>query len=157
MIYIGADHHGFELKAKINQWLKGREYTFEDLGAYEHDPWDDYTDFAVEVAEKVAVNPRKNWGILICGSGVGMSIAANKVKDIRAGIGFAVDQIYTARKDDNINVLVLAADNTDEILALQIVAKFFETEFVESDKYLRRLEKISRYETISAHEVNKRN
>lgn len=147
MIYIGADHRGFELKARVNEWLKGRGYSFEDLGAYKHDSWDDYADYAIQVAEKVAESPERNWGILICGSGVGMDIAANKVKGIRAGLGFSPDQIHAARKDDNINVLVLAADNTDEILATQIVGKFFETEFVRSDNYLRRIEKISRYET----------
>jgi ribose 5-phosphate isomerase B len=156
MIYIGADHHGFELKAKINEWLKGRGYVFEDLGAYKYDAWDDYTDYAIQVGEKVAESPEKNWGILICGSGVGMSIAANKVKGIRAGLGFAADQVYVARKDDNINVLVLAADSTDELLAMQILSKFFETEYVKSESYMRRVDKIARYEDRTAHAINKR-
>jgi ribose 5-phosphate isomerase B len=147
MIYIGADHRGFELKAKINEWLKGRGYSFEDLGAYKHDSWDDYSDYAIDVAVKVSDNPDRNWGILICGSGVGMCVAANKVRGVRAGLGFAPDQIYAGRKDDNLNVLILAADNTDEMVAIQIVGKFFETEFVKSDNYMRRIEKISRYET----------
>lgn len=146
MIYIGADHRGFELKAKINQWLKNREYKFEDLGAYEYNAWDDYADFAFDLALKVTENPNGNRGILICDSGVGMDIAANKVKGIRAGLGFAPDQVHEARKDDNINVLVLAADNTDEVLGVELVDKFLNTDFVESDKYLRRVEKISRYE-----------
>ncbi|KKU55608.1 hypothetical protein A3H89_00040 [Candidatus Amesbacteria bacterium RIFCSPLOWO2_02_FULL_48_11] len=146
MIYIGADHRGWELKAKINDWLKGRGYEFEDLGAYEYNAWDDYTDYAIDLAQRVAADADRHRGILICGSGVGMCIAANKVKAVRAGLGFAPDQVHAARKDDNINIMVLAADNTDEITALELVEKFLETEFVESDSYLRRIDKISRYE-----------
>lgn len=146
MIYIGADHRGFELKAKINKWLQGRGYEFEDVGAYEYDHDDDYVDYAIWVAQKVAQNPDKNRGVVICGSGVGAEIAANKVKRIRCGLGFEIDQVHAARKDDDINVLALAADNTDEEKALQLVAKFLETEFITSDRYLRRIEKIGRYE-----------
>ena len=79
-----------------------------------------------------------------------MCVAANKVRGVRAGLGFVPDQIYAGRKDDNLNILVLAADNTDEMVALQIVGKFFETEFVKSDNYMRRIEKIARYESNSA-------
>lgn len=146
MIYIGADHRGWELKAKIARWLKGRGYDFEDLGAFEYDRDDDYVDFAVEVAQKVAQNPERHWGILVCGSGVGMCVAANKVKGIRCGLGFEVDQVNQARKDDNINVLSIASDNIDEEKTLKLAEQFLETEFVESDKYLRRIEKVRRYE-----------
>jgi ribose 5-phosphate isomerase B len=146
MIYIGADHRGFELKAKINQWMSNRGYEFEDLGAYEYQKGDDYVDFAVLVAQKIAINPDGNRGVVICGSGVGSSIAANKVKGIRCGLGFEEDQVFTARKDDNINILALAADNTDEFKAAGLIEKFLETDFVRSENYLRRLEKIKRYE-----------
>lgn len=146
MIIIGADHNGFELKGRIAKWLAGRQYEFEDVGAYERDHNDDYTDFGIAVAQKVAQNPEKSRGIVLCGSGVGVSIAANKVAGIRCGLGFAVDQVHEARKDDNINVLALAAENITEDLAMELVEKFLETEFAESDKYLRRIEKIKRYE-----------
>lgn len=146
MIYIGADHRGFELKVQINKWLQGRGWEFEDLGAFEYEKKDDYVDLAVAVGQRVAQAPEKSRGILICGSGVGMSVAANKVKKIRAGLGFELDQVHAARKEDNINILVLAADHTGEIKALELVEKFFETEFVKSDAYLRRMEKIERYE-----------
>lgn len=146
MIYTAADHRGLKLKARINEWLKGRRFEFEDLGAYEDDPWDDYTDYAIDAAQQVARNPEANRAILICGSGIGMGIAANKVKGIRAGLGFSPDQVHSGRKDDNINILVLAADSTGEVEAMGLVEKFLGTEFVESDKYLRRIEKISRYE-----------
>lgn len=144
MIYLGADHRGIELKAKIAKWLAGRGYEFEDLGAYEYDHEDDYVDFAVAVADKVAASPERSRGIVICGSGVGVDIAANKVAGVRCGLGFAPDQVHTARKDDGINVLALAADNTEEAGGLKLVSVFLDTEFVESDKYLRRIEKISR-------------
>jgi ribose 5-phosphate isomerase B len=154
MVYVAADHHGVELKAKINEWLKGREYEFEDLGAYEYNPWDDYVDFAIDTAQKVASNPEGNRGILICGSGVGMCVAANKVKKVRAGLGFAPDQVHAARKEDNINVLTMAADSIDEVLALELVEQFLDTEFVKSDSYLRRNEKVARYERGPAHNKN---
>jgi ribose 5-phosphate isomerase B len=83
---------------------------------------------------------------VICGSGIGVNIAANKVKGIRCGLGFEEDQVHTGRKDDNMNVLALASENTDEFKALELVEKFLETDFVKSDRYLRRIEKISRYE-----------
>ncbi|KKU64226.1 MAG: hypothetical protein UX87_C0009G0017 [Candidatus Amesbacteria bacterium GW2011_GWA1_47_16] len=146
MIYIGADHRGFELKGTISRFLKGREYGFEDVGTFEYQRDDDYVDFAIEVAQKTAQNPAGNRGIVICGSGVGVDIAANKVRGIRCGLGFAEDQVHAARKDDNINILALASDNATEEEALRLVEKFLETEFVESDKYLRRLEKIERFE-----------
>lgn len=146
MIYIGADHRGWEVKGHISRWLAGRGYEFEDMGAYEYDVNDDYVDFAIAVAQKVAEAPGKNRGIVVCGGGVGVSIAANKVLGIRCGLGFAPDQVHAARKADNINMLAIAADNTEENEAVELAAKFLETEFVESENYLRRLEKISRYE-----------
>lgn len=146
MIYIGADHRGYELKAKISKWLSGRGYDFEDLGAYEYDRDDDYVDFAIAVGQKVAVSPEKNRGILVCGSGVGVCVAANKVKGIRCGIGFENDQVNSARKDDNINVLALASDNLTDEEVMGLLEMFFGTEFVKTERYSRRIEKISRYE-----------
>jgi len=148
VIFIGADHRGFELKAQINEWLSGRGFEFEDKGAYEADKSDDYVDFAIAVAQGVAKNPGKNRGIVICGSGVGVDVAANKVNGIRCGLGFAADQVHAARKDDNINVLALASDNTVYEEALQIVEQFLEAEFVDSESHRRRIEKIERIENL---------
>ena len=100
----------------------------------------------VEVAQKVAANPERNFGIVICGSGMGAEVAANKVRGVRCGLGFEPDQVHAGRKDDNINVLALASDNVTEDVAYGLVEKFLETEFVETDRYVRRVEKISRYE-----------
>jgi len=146
MIYIGADHRGLELKGHIEKWMQGREMVFEDMGSYEYDREDDYVDAAINVAQKVAMNPSKNLGIVICGSGVGVSVAANKVKGVWCGLGFSPDQVHAARKEDNINVLAIPADSVDESVAVELAEKFFETEFVRTDRYLRRKEKIGRYE-----------
>jgi ribose 5-phosphate isomerase B len=146
MIYIGADHRGFELKGKIAKWLTTRGYEVQDLGAYEYDHDDDYFDFAYQVAEKVHQAPTNSRGIVICGSGVGVDIVANRFDKVRSGLGFSEDQVHSARKDDNINVLALPADNCDEQLAIRLIEKFMETAFVESDRYLRRLEKLARFE-----------
>jgi len=146
MIYVGADHRGFEMKAAINAWLKGRGYEFEDVGAFKYEHDDDYADYAIDVAQRVAQAPDKHRGVVICGSGVGVEVAANKVKGIRCGLGFEPDQVHAARKDDNMNVLALAADNVTEDEGLALLERFLETEFVETDRYLRRVEKIKRYE-----------
>jgi ribose 5-phosphate isomerase B len=144
MIYIGADHRGFELKGKICKWLFSRGYEFEDLGAYEYDPGDDYVDFAEMVSRKVAATSGR--GILMCGSGVGVSVAANKVKGVRCGLGFEADQVHAARKDDDINVLAVASDNTSAEKAFSLVEQFLTTTYVQSDKHSRRIEKVSRME-----------
>ncbi len=151
MIYIGADHRGFEAKAKIEHWLQGRGFEFQDLGAFAYNHDDDYVDYAILVAQAVSKNPDKHRGVVLCGSGVGVDVAANKVDNIRCGLGFAEDQVHAARKDDNINCLALAADNTDHVYTLKLVEKFLETEFAESDRYLKRIEKIGRYEDVLAH------
>jgi len=135
-----------ELKGKIAKWLAGREYEFEDMGAYEYDHDDDYVDFAIAVAQKVAVSSERSRGMVMCGSGVGVDIAANKIFGVRCGLGFSEDQVHAARKEDNINVLALAADNCDPDQGLKLVEKFLDTEFVMQDRYLRRLEKIARIE-----------
>ena len=82
MIYVGADHRGWELKARVNEWLAGRKYEFEDMGAYEHDMDDDYVDYAITVGERVGSGPEVHRGIVMCGSGVGVDMAANKEKGV---------------------------------------------------------------------------
>jgi ribose 5-phosphate isomerase B len=152
IIYLGADHRGFNLKEKIKTWLKEWGYEFEDLGNTQLDPEDDYPDFAAAVVEKVArvaIRPEvdKTLGILICGSGVGMDVVANKIKGIRCGLGFEVEQIRAARREDDINCLALAADYLSDAQAKEFVKTFLETEFLGEEKYRRRIEKIAKYET----------
>ena len=83
MIYLAADHRGFKVKEELKKYLRNLGYNFEDLGNKIFDPADDYTDFAERVAKKVS-REQENKGILICGSGIGMTIVANKFKKIRA-------------------------------------------------------------------------
>jgi len=144
-IYLGADHRGFKLKTAVKSWLEKRDILHEDMGAYEFDPHDDYTLFAEKVASLVA-KERDSKGILICGSGVGVDIAANKFDSIRASIGKEPKQVMAGRKDDDMNILVIASDYTDEAQAKKMVNAFLETNFDNKIRHKRRLEEISRIE-----------
>lgn len=146
MIYIGADHRGYELKEKLKVYLIELGFIFEDLGAKELIPDDDYPDYALTVAQKVAENPDENRGILICGSGAGVDIVANKIKGIRSALCFDVKQAQMSRNDDNTNVLSLSADFISEGLAKEIVKIWLETPFSGLKHHARRIEKIKEIE-----------
>lgn len=146
MIYLGADHRGFNLKEEIKKFLKEQNCEFEDAGNFSYEPSDDYPDFAFRVSELVAQNPEKNCGILICGTGNGMVIAANKIKNIRASLCLSSYLADQARKTNDANILVLAADLTDEGTAKRIVKTFLETEFSGEERHKRRLLKIKEKE-----------
>lgn len=148
-LYLGADHRGFHLKNQLKDWLKKDGYDITDLGAHDLDPDDDYVDYAVAVAKGVAggspssvVSSHDAVGILLCGSGVGMDIVANRFKGIRCGLGISPAQIREARNDDDINVLALAADYIDAETAKEMVKVFLETEFSGEERYVRRTQKI---------------
>jgi len=142
MLYLGADHRGYYLKEKIKEYLLSQKQEFKDLGNLIYDQDDDYPDFAKKVAKAVQKNPQKDRGILICGTGVGMCIAANKFKNIRAGLCLSSWIVQKAREDDDINILCLAADLTDENTAFRIVHTFLKTQFLNETRYKRRLKKI---------------
>jgi ribose 5-phosphate isomerase B len=144
-IFVGADHRGFVLKQKVVKWLFDMEYASQDLGAYHFNPHDDYTRYAEEVASLVAKNEGSR-GILLCGSGVGVDVMANKFDGIRASIGKDVFQVEAGRHDDDMNVLVLAADFTDEKDAKAMIIAFLETKFSGKEKYERRLQEIEKIE-----------
>src|SRR3989344_9563996 len=99
-IYIGADHRGFELKEQLKNWLEQMGHHVEDCGAHEHALRDDYVDFAAEVGRKVT-SEQGSRGVVICGSGAGVDITANKIKGVRCVLGFNIEQIRAARNDDN--------------------------------------------------------
>ena len=145
-VYIGADHRGFNLKEHLKVVLKNEGYDVVDVGAMAYDKEDDYPDFARPVAEKVSAAPETDRGILICGSGFGMEIAADKYKNIRAALPMSADHAYQSRHDDNSNVLSLAADFINEKTAEQIVKVFLATPFAKEERYARRLEKIRQSE-----------
>jgi ribose 5-phosphate isomerase B len=140
-IFIGADHRGFNLKSQIKDWLISSGHHVEDLGALEHMLRDDYTDYAEAVARKVS-GEQGSRGILICGSGAGVNIAANKINGIRSVLGFNVEQVKAARNDDNVNILSLASDYTLPDDAKILVETFLQSAYDPTDNHARRIEKI---------------
>ena len=149
MIYIGSDHRGYNLNEYLKDYLSKSKIPFKDVGNHKFDPEDDYPDFAFKVAQEVAKNPTENTGIMICGSGLGMVVAANKIKGVRAGL--AVDEWFArhGRENDDLNVLSLAADKTDFSLAEKILKVWLEVKFDGGHKYQRRVDKIKSYEEKS--------
>ncbi len=156
MIYIGSDHRGYKLKEALKVYLQELGYDFEDSGAKELIPDDDYPDYALVVAKKVArlaqaraeraENPDENRGILICGSGVGVDIVANKIRNIRSALCFDVKQAQMSRSDDNANILSLPADYISEDLAKEIMKIWLETPFSGLERHARRINKIKEIE-----------
>ena len=145
MIYISSDHRGFELKNYLVLELKSNDIEITDLGPEGYNPDDDYPKFAEAVAKKTGENP-ENLGILICANGVGISIAANKFKGIRAGLSWTPDHARSSRNDDGTNILVLPADYVSHEEALEIVQAWLSTNFSGEDRHLRRLMQISALE-----------
>lgn len=144
-IFLGADHRGYALKEKIVKWLFDMEYPFQDMGADHFDPHDDYTKYAAAVASLVAKNEGSR-GVLLCGSGVGVDVMANKFDGVRASIGKDVFQIEAGRNDDDMNILVIASDFTEEKEAKAMLIAFLETQFSGKAKYERRLQEIREIE-----------
>lgn len=141
-IYIGADHRGFELKAKLIPWLRNQGYDVVDCGNMNFDPNDDYPDFSFSVADHVAAE-EGSYGIVMCGSGSGVCIAANKVKGIRCGLAANDDMVRHQRTHDNANMLAISADYIDEVRVRSMITIFLTTDFMKLDRFLRRLKKIS--------------
>jgi ribose 5-phosphate isomerase B len=143
-IYLGADHGGFVLKEKIKGWLTEWKYEFEDMGAYSLDPKDDYTLFAEKVASIVGKGQGR--GVLLCKSGVGVEIVANKFDGVRASLGKSAEQVRAGRNDDDMNILVIAAEFTDDEEAKKMLKAFLETPFAGKDRYKKRIADISKLE-----------
>ena len=145
-IYIGADHRGFALKSLLAAELKDEGYAVTDVGAVTLVEGDDYVDFARAVAKGVAQDAANRRGIVICGSGFGVDITANKVSGIRAALAMSPDHISQGRHDDDVNVLALAADFVTEEDAKKIMKVFLVTPAAKNDRYLRRQEEIREIE-----------
>lgn len=151
MIYIGADHRGFELKEKIKEWLVGEGYEVEDVGNHIFDPEDDYVDPAVKVAEMVEGSASAggygetrggDFGILLCGSGHGVDIVANRFPGIRAIIGFNTEVSVQGREHEDANVLVIPANWVNEEEATERIRAFLQSEPVNIPRYERRRNRI---------------
>lgn len=144
-VYFGADHRGHKLKEELQNWLKELKYAVKDMGAYEFNEKDDYTLYAEKVGSIVG-KEKGSRGILLCGSGVGVDIVANKFDGVRASIGKSKEQIKAGRNDDDMNILVIAADYTSKEEAKGMLKVFLETKFSQKEKFKKRLEDIKRIE-----------
>jgi len=141
-VFIAADHRGFDLKNKLVEYLQEKNIRVEDFGNYSLDNEDDYPDFSQKVAQAVQQNPEENVGIVICGSGIGVSMAVNRFKHIRCGIAFNLDQVQHGRENDHTNVLALASDYTDFETAKKYIDIFLSSQPKLVDKYIRRAKKL---------------
>lgn len=146
VIYIGADHRGFALKKILVDFLKFNGYPVVDVGDEVMNEQDDYVDYGVRVAERVSVDYERNRGILLCGSGVGMCVVANKYMNVRAALVASSDQAYDSRTDDDANVLCIGADYADAEQVKKIALTWIQTPFSDEERHRRRLEKIAQLE-----------
>ncbi len=141
MIGIGSDHAGYELKEKIKKYLNELDYQVIDYGTMVNTSVD-YPDYAFKVGESIA-SKGIQLGILVCKTGIGMSIACNKVKGVRCAKVDNVEEAYLTRFHNNSNVLAISSMNPN---ALEIVKTFLETKFSNEERHVRRINKISEYE-----------
>ena len=143
-IAIGSDHGGYELKRIIkNQLIRGRDdYTHFDVGSYSENSIVDYPDISKEVTNLV-IRQGYDYGILICGTGQGMAMSANKNSKIRAGLCTSVELAKLARQHNNCNILCLGGRITGHATALDIVDAFLNTEF-KGGRHLKRINKFSK-------------
>jgi len=138
-VILGSDHAGFELKQNLKEFLSAQNFQVEDVGCFSNESCD-YPDFAKAVAEKVL--KENSAGILVCGAGIGMSIAANKVRGIRAANCYSIETAKLAREHNNANILCLGARLLEKQKAFEIAKAFLETEFSNEERHKKRTEKI---------------
>lgn len=138
---IAADHGGYVFKEEVAKSLRGSGHDVVDFGAYALDPGDDYPDFIVPLAVAVAAKGVER-GIALCGSGVGASIAANKVRGARAGLIHDVFSAHQGVEDDDMNVACLGGRVIGPALALELIATFLAARFTGAERHLRRVAKV---------------
>lgn len=154
MIYLATDHRGFQLKEKIKEWLKEWGYQYEDLGAFEYNPDDDYPDFIKKAAEKVSDDPENSKAIILGGSGQGEAMVANRYKGVRAAVYYSPayakasagkdseEMIKMSREHNDANVLALGASFINEDTAKKAIELWLETPFSGEERHNRRIKKI---------------
>jgi ribose 5-phosphate isomerase B len=140
-IIIGSDHAAYDLKEKVKAFLTERGIDVEDAGCYSEDSVD-YPDFGIKVASMVSAGKFER-GILMCGTGIGMSMVANKFPRVRAALCTDLFSSIMSKRHNNTNILVLGARVVGDILALEIVKAWLETPF-EGGRHQRRLDKFDR-------------
>ncbi len=142
-IYLGADHNGFELKHKLYDFLLRSGHDVIDVGDLERNPEDDFPQFAGRaVSALLADDDRQAKGILICGSGQGMCMAANRFKGIRASLCWNLTEARSSRNDDDANVLCLSARSLDDDKARAILTTWLSTPFAGATRFKRRLQEL---------------
>jgi ribose 5-phosphate isomerase B len=140
-IAVGADHAGFELKERIAQEVMAMGYDLLDVGAKCYEPLDDYPDFA-ELVGNAVVSGQADRGILVCGSGIGASIAANKITGVRAAICADTYSGHQGVEHDDMNVLVLGSRVMGVEVVTEVVRSFLGAEFSGEERHVRRLNKV---------------
>jgi ribose 5-phosphate isomerase B len=144
-VAIGTDHAGFVLKPTVIEAIREAGHTPVDCGAFVLEPGDDYPDFAAAVARAVAAGKAER-GVLLCGSGVGASVAANKVHGIRSALCHDTFSARQGVEDDDMNVLSLGARVIGPALAREVVHAFLGASFSNAERHRRRLEKVMKLE-----------
>lgn len=148
MIYLAADHAGFELKEKLKIFLSELGYEIKDFGAFEYDESDDYPDFISKATEAVSRDSENSKAIVLGGSGQGEAIVANKFPGVRAIVfyGGSMDIIKLSREHNNANILSLGARFLSEKESKEAVKLWLATPFLNEERHNRRIEKIKSYE-----------
>lgn len=144
-IAIGSDHAGYELKEHLSSWLAESGHAVYDLGTHSNEPVD-YPDYSASVARAV-LDGRAERGVVICGSGAGAAIAANKLNGIRAAVAHDSYTAHQMVEHDDVNVLCLGSRVIGQALAEDLVRTFIEAKFTREDRHVRRLGKISSLES----------
>lgn len=139
-IAVGSDHAGYPMKEHLASWLAESGHAVYDLGTHSEDPVD-YPDYAAAVAQAV-LDGRADRGVVICGSGAGASIAANKLKGIRAGVAHDTYSAHQMVEHDDVNILCLGSRVIGQALAEDLVKTFIDAKFSREDRHVRRLDKI---------------
>jgi ribose 5-phosphate isomerase B len=142
---LAADHGGFELKEKMLEELRGAGYEIVDYGAREYQAQDDYPDFVVPLARAVAQG-EVDRGIAICGSGVGASVAANKIRGVRAALITDAYSAHQGVEDDDMNIMCLGGRVTCYALAWDLIQTFLKSRYKGAERFQRRLDKVAALE-----------
>ena len=138
-IFISSDHAGYKLKEEIKSYLSKKKFLFQDMGPYSNARVD-YPDYAHKVAKRVKIN-KKNVGILVCGSGIGMNVVANRHNNIRAAQCFNLKSTKLSRLHNDANIITLGSRLLSKKLAIDCVSAFLKTKF-EGGRHLKRIKKI---------------
>jgi ribose 5-phosphate isomerase B len=144
-VYLGSDHAGFELKARLLEHLGGQGIDVVDVGAHTYDPDDDYPSFCIETAQQTVADP-DSLGIVIGGSGNGEQIAANKVKGCRAALAWSTETAKLSREHNNAQVIGIGSRQHTFEEAAAIVEAFLTTPFSEGERHQRRIDKLAHFE-----------